>query len=151
MISSFWNRRLVCGIKLPQIFVRLNVSIHHIVKAVWKECILLTLVRELIKVGLMQVIMWRHNEVIKCKSCCCWWWWWRRGRGMLHVFLYVYRNRILNYDSIWVCFFCQTLGVKLCDHKWEINECCWTAKMLPLFLFLDYYFILPVVLSLLHM
>ena len=66
---------------------------------------------------------------------------------MLHVFLYVYRNGILNYDSIWVCFFCQTLGVKLRDHKREINECRWTAKIVPLFLFIDCYFVLPVVLS----
>lgn len=28
-----------------------------------------------------------------------------------------------------------------------INECHWTEKMVPLFLFLDCYFVLPVVLS----
>lgn len=49
--------------------------------------------------------------------------------------------------QIWICFFCQTLGDKLRDNKWEINECRWTAKMVPLFLFLDSYFVLPVVLS----
>lgn len=67
--------------------------------------------------------------------------------GILCVVLNVYKNKILCYDSIWVCFFSQTLGVKLHDDKWEINECCLTAKMVPFFLLLDCYFVLSVVLS----
>lgn len=66
---------------------------------------------------------------------------------MLYVLQNVSRNKILYYDSVQVCFFNRILGVKLHDDKWEINECCLTAKMVPLFLFLDCYFVLSVVLS----
>lgn len=66
---------------------------------------------------------------------------------MLSVLLNVYGNKILYYDSVWVCFLSQILRVKLHDDKWEINEYCLTAKMVPLFLFLGCYFVLSVVLS----